>query len=133
MPPVRLVGAHRHIDYFQNNVPPSIVNDSIRLKFDKPLRVNEPGYLHDRVSGLNVAEELSVNARHRLPIVDARQEGARAIDMSQSCPQFLKRRADDFETATGLGCGIPDADSLTVRAQRRRPGDCDQFPSSNGA
>ena len=47
------------------------VEKSIGFDFDKPVRSDEAGYLHDRVRGSNVTEELAMHLGHRFPILDA--------------------------------------------------------------
>jgi len=89
-----------------------------------PARVEEP--LHDDTgeSRENVAEKLAVRSTYALPVGRIGGEDPGPNDVLEGAAKGFDRLKDDFVASFCLIIGIADH-RLSVRAERRRPGNDD--------
>src|SRR5437588_12842709 len=78
-------------------IPQSFFDDGVGLDLAEPVGVYEADDLRDRARGPRAAEELSVDARHRLPVLDAREQDARANHVREARAQAFECARDDLE------------------------------------
>src|SRR5687768_16837891 len=90
-------------------------NHRIRLDLDEPVGIDEARHLHDGVRRTNIAEDLAVGERDRLPVLDAGEQDSRADDVRERCACRLERAPDDLQTSPRLGPRVTHPDGAAVR------------------
>ena len=66
------------------------MSNSINLGFEKPFWVNESGNLNDGVDRADFSEQLTMNRRDNLPVLDSSEEEARADNVSKRSAKLLE-------------------------------------------
>ena len=97
------------------------VGNGISFDFDEPIGVDETSHLHERRGRTDIPEELTVDFRHLLPIVDPSQENACSNHVRDVSSQPPKGVGDDLEASPCLRCYISRPHSEAVRREWSRP------------
>jgi hypothetical protein len=79
------------------------------------------------------AGRASVDARHRLPVLDAREHDARAHNVPESRAQVFERARDDLEAATRLRPRVAVRDRAPSGVERRGSRDRDEVARAHRA
>src|SRR5919198_475848 len=114
-------------------IPQSAFDDGVGLDLDEPVRFDEADDLHDGVRGPHVGEELPVDARHGLPVLDAREQDARAHDVTEPRAQAFEGARDDLEAAARLRPGVARRDRAPPGVERRGARDRDEVSRAHRA
>jgi hypothetical protein len=105
----------------------------IDLDFDKPVGIDEPSHLNNRVHRPDLLEELAVHIGYGFPIRNAGEQESGANYIVQARSKFFQSCARDFEAASRLRGGIAHSDRFAVWTEWSGAADCDHVTDANCA
>ena len=107
-------------------------NDGISLDLDQPPRIDQAAHLHNGARRPDLSEELPVDDRDGLPILNTRKEHTSPEHVGKVCACLLKCFPDDLETPPRLHSWITRANRSSVWRDRGRARDRDDAAFAHG-